>query len=87
MTFTVENDIPVPEALANRRSRQKEPGYLALTTLDTNQSLFLVGKSASAVTHYMRGQPTKAMREAGKRFVFEAATKDGMSGVRIWRTA
>lgn len=80
----IEEGIPLPEA-ARKAGRSLSPEYAAWRHLEVGQSVFMAGKSFSTVKIYQSSASMKSLRKAGQRWHVEAAEKNGLPGVRVWR--
>lgn len=82
----IETGIPIPES-AKISGRSMSPHYAAWRELDIGQSVFLPNKKLETVRIYRSSTQMKDLRDAGHKYHIQAAEKDGVPGVRVWRTA
>ncbi len=81
----IETGIPIPES-AKTNGRSMSPHYAAWRELEVGQSVFLPGKKLETVRIYRSSTQMKDLRDEGRKYHIQAAEKDGVSGVRVWRT-
>jgi hypothetical protein len=82
----IETGIPIPES-AKISGRSMSPHYAAWRELKVGESVFLPNKKLETVRIYRSSAQMKDLRDAGHKYHIQAAEKDGVSGVRVWRTA
>lgn len=85
MTTLIETNIPVPDQ-AQRGGRQRQPEYIALQSLEKDQSVFIPNKKLETVRIYLSSPPMKVLKDKGQKYFAAAAEKLGVAGVRVWRT-
>lgn len=88
MTYEIEKDIPIPPPWGR-------PGYdevkYPIFEMEVGDSIFVPvpeGKKIETVRNTLNANfRRKAVSVTGRRFACRTAEKDGVKGLRVWRTA